>query len=34
MKQDGVLVFTIRDGKVTGVNEFQEDTALASEFWS
>jgi ketosteroid isomerase-like protein len=34
MKQDGVLVFTIRDGKVTEVNEFQEDTALASEFWS
>lgn len=34
MKQNGVLVFTIQDGKVTEVNEFQEDTALASDFWA
>jgi hypothetical protein len=34
MEQHGVLVFTLRDGKVTEVNEFQEDTAKASDFWS
>ncbi|MET1085787.1 MAG: nuclear transport factor 2 family protein [Arthrobacter sp.] len=34
MKQEGVLVFTLRDGKVTEVSEFQEDTAKASDFWS
>ncbi|MET3721840.1 MULTISPECIES: nuclear transport factor 2 family protein [unclassified Arthrobacter] len=34
MDQHGVLVFTIRDGKVTEVNEFIEDTAKASDFWS
>jgi ketosteroid isomerase-like protein len=34
MEQNGVLVFTLRDGKVTEVNEFQEDTAKASDFWS
>ena len=34
LEQQGALVFTLRDGKVTEVNEFQEDTAKASEFWS
>jgi ketosteroid isomerase-like protein len=34
IKQDGVLVFTVKDGKVTEVSEFQEDTATASEFWA
>jgi ketosteroid isomerase-like protein len=34
LDQHGVLVFTIRDGKVTEVNEFQEDTAKTSEFWA
>lgn len=34
MKQDGVLVFTVKDGKVTEVSEFQEDTGTASEFWA
>jgi ketosteroid isomerase-like protein len=34
MEQHGVLVFTLRDGKVIEVNEFQEDTAKASDFWS
>jgi ketosteroid isomerase-like protein len=34
MKQEGVLVFTLRDGKVTEASEFQEDTARASDFWS
>ncbi|WP_104043458.1 nuclear transport factor 2 family protein [Arthrobacter sp. ZGTC412] len=34
MKQNGVLVFTLRDGKVTEVREFQEDTAKATDFWS
>ncbi|MEO8282858.1 MAG: nuclear transport factor 2 family protein [Pseudarthrobacter sp.] len=34
MEQHGVLVFTLRDGTVTEVNEFQEDTAKASDFWS
>jgi hypothetical protein len=33
MKQNGVLVFTLKDGKVTEASEFQEDTAKASEFW-
>jgi hypothetical protein len=34
MDQDGALVFTLKDGKVTEVSEFQEDTAKASDFWS
>jgi hypothetical protein len=34
MAQNGVIVFTLKDGKVTEVNEFQEDTASASDFWS
>jgi ketosteroid isomerase-like protein len=34
MEQLGVLVFTLRDGKVTEVKEFQEDTAKASDFWA
>lgn len=34
MKQNGVLVFTLRGGKVTEVREFQEDTAKATDFWS
>jgi uncharacterized protein len=34
MEQHGVIVFTLRDGKVTEVNEFQEDTAKAADFWS
>jgi ketosteroid isomerase-like protein len=34
LDQHGVLVFTIRDGKVTEVNEFEEDTGKTSEFWS
>ncbi|MFF1251775.1 nuclear transport factor 2 family protein [Pseudarthrobacter sp. NPDC058329] len=34
MQQNGVLVFTLRDGKVTEVREFQEDTAKATDFWS
>ncbi|MGO4189930.1 nuclear transport factor 2 family protein [Pseudarthrobacter sp. TAF60_1] len=34
MEQHGVLVFTLTDGKVTEVNEFIEDTAKASDFWS
>ena len=34
MEQNGVLVFTLSEGKVTEVNEFQDDTAKASEFWS
>ncbi len=33
MEQNGVLVFTLTDGKVTEVNEFQEDTAKAADFW-
>lgn len=31
--QDAVLVFTIRDGRVTEVQEFHEDTASSDEFW-
>jgi ketosteroid isomerase-like protein len=31
--QDAVLVFTIRDGHVTEVQEFHEDTARSDEFW-
>jgi ketosteroid isomerase-like protein len=34
MEQHGVIVFTLADGKVTEFNEFQEDTAKASDFWS
>ncbi|GAC1374323.1 MAG: nuclear transport factor 2 family protein [Pseudarthrobacter sp.] len=34
LEQQGALVFTLRDGKVTEVNEFTEDTAKASDFWS
>jgi ketosteroid isomerase-like protein len=34
MKQNGVLVFTLREGKVTEVSEFQEDTAVAADFWA
>jgi hypothetical protein len=34
MEQHGVIVFTLSDGKVTEVNEFQEDTAKASDFWA
>ncbi|WP_045731109.1 nuclear transport factor 2 family protein [Pseudarthrobacter chlorophenolicus] len=33
MDQEGVLVFTLRNGKVTEVSEFQEDTAKAADFW-
>ena len=32
--QDAVLVFTIRDGRVTAVQEFFEDTARDDHFWS
>jgi ketosteroid isomerase-like protein len=32
--QDAVLVFTIRDGRVTEVQEFHEDTARSNEFWA
>ncbi len=32
--QDSVLVFTIRDGRVAEVQEFQEDTALSDDFWA
>ena len=31
--QDAVLVFTIRDGRVTEVQEFHADTASSDEFW-
>ncbi|WP_314215865.1 nuclear transport factor 2 family protein [Pseudarthrobacter equi] len=34
MDQEGVLVFTLKDGKVTEVSEFQEDTAKAADFWT
>jgi seryl-tRNA synthetase len=34
LSQHGAFVFTLRDGKVTEVNEFQEDTAKTSEFWA
>jgi uncharacterized protein len=34
IEQPGVLVFTLQDGTVTEVNEFQEDTAKATDFWS
>lgn len=32
--QDVVLVFTIRDGRVTAVQEFFEDTTASDDFWS
>jgi uncharacterized protein len=32
--QDAVLVFVIRDGLITAVQEFREDTARSDEFWS
>jgi ketosteroid isomerase-like protein len=32
--QDAVLVFTIRDGRVTEVHEFHENTARTDEFWA
>jgi hypothetical protein len=32
--QDAVLVFTIRDGRVTEVHEFEEDTTRSDDFWS
>jgi hypothetical protein len=32
--QDAVLVFTIRDGRVTEVQEFHEDTARSDKFWA
>lgn len=32
--EDAVLVFTIRDGRVTEVREFHEDTARSDQFWS
>ncbi|MDQ4047698.1 MAG: nuclear transport factor 2 family protein [Actinomycetota bacterium] len=32
--QRAALVFTLRDGKVSEVYEFQEDSAKAAEFWS
>ena len=32
--QRAVLVFALKDGKVSEVHEFPEDTAKASEFWS
>jgi ketosteroid isomerase-like protein len=34
MAQQGAIVFDLKDGKVTEVNEFLEDTAQASDFWS
>ncbi|WP_457974800.1 nuclear transport factor 2 family protein [Arthrobacter sp. D1-17] len=32
--QRAALVFTLRDGKVSEVYEFQQDSAKAAEFWS
>jgi ketosteroid isomerase-like protein len=32
--QRTVLVFTLKDGKVSEVYEFPEDTAKAADFWS
>jgi uncharacterized protein (TIGR02246 family) len=32
--QDAVLVFSIRDGHITAVQEFREDTTRSDEFWS
>ena len=34
MDQRTVIVFALRDGKVSEVYEFPEDTAKAAEFWS
>jgi ketosteroid isomerase-like protein len=34
MDQRAVLVFALKDGKVSEVHEFPEDTAKASDFWS
>jgi ketosteroid isomerase-like protein len=34
MDQRAVLVFTVGDGKVSEVYEFQEDGAKAADFWS
>jgi hypothetical protein len=31
--QDAVLVFTISDGVVTEVQEFEEDTTRMDDFW-
>jgi ketosteroid isomerase-like protein len=31
--QDAALVFTVRDGRVTEVQEFHEDTASSDDFW-
>jgi ketosteroid isomerase-like protein len=34
LNQDAVLVFQVRDGRVSEVRQFFEDTAAADEFWS
>ncbi|HEY8827791.1 MAG TPA: nuclear transport factor 2 family protein [Jatrophihabitantaceae bacterium] len=34
LDQDAVLVFQVRDGRVSEVREFFEDTAATDEFWS
>lgn len=34
LKEDGVVVFTIRDGRVTEARQFFEDTARSDEFWA
>ena len=32
--QRAVIVFALKDGKVSEVYEFPEDTAKAADFWS
>ncbi len=34
MDVDAVIVFEIRDGKITSGQEFMEDTAKSDEFWA
>ncbi|MGX7677552.1 nuclear transport factor 2 family protein [Jatrophihabitans sp. DSM 45814] len=34
LDQTAVLVFSVRDGQVTEVNEFFEDTTASDAFWS
>lgn len=34
LAQQGAIVFTLQDGKITEVIEFQEDTAKSADFWS
>jgi len=34
LDQDAVLVFQVRDGRVSEVREFFEDTAANDEFWA